>query len=83
MATRNHPISFRLKHHNISDSLWHARYNYSSILQDDFLIRDIVNYTFRQKKTWVNQIIIRRHLKVLYIIVYLYNYKKIYAKKKN
>ena len=75
MASKNNPISFRQKHHNVADSLWHAHYNYSSLLHDDLVIREIVKYTYQRQKIWVNQILIRRTLNTFYIIVYLYNTK--------
>src|SRR5690242_15791863 len=76
MGQKSHPIAFRLMKNEVTPSQWYAQYNYSIILHDDLIIRQIIHYLFRKKFMWVNQILIRRTTTGLFIFIYIFSARK-------
>lgn len=73
MSSKSNPIAFRLSKNDISQSQWYAYNNYATILHDDLMIREMIKYTYQRKfLSWVNQIIIRRTSRGIFIFIYAF-----------
>ena len=73
MSSKSNPIAFRLSKNDISQSQWYAYNNYATILHDDLMIQEMIKYTYQRKfLSWVNQIVIRRTSRGIFIFIYAF-----------
>lgn len=73
MGRKSNPISLRIYKNTIGASQWYAHENFTTVLYDDLLIREMVNHIYQQRfKSWVNQVVIKRTSHTLYVYVFIF-----------
>ncbi len=73
MSSKSNPIAFRLSKNDTFQSQWYAYNNYATILHDDLMIQEMIKYTYQRKfLSWVNQIVIRRTSRGIFIFIYAF-----------